>query len=157
MNAVELESLLNRLPTFHGVWACDRLKYFRFHGRGSIIVNTQPRWQPGLHWVVFAWDENHLYYMDTSGIVPIWHHSFDKFIAKHVVYKNCIINTRIIQEPNTKLCGQFCAFFVSLFDCGYTLSDFIGCFSNNLEANNRKIEKWWCWLTLKDSSTKIHR
>ena len=141
MNSIELEELLSSVETFKGVWASDRLRFFEFApgSRASIIVNIQPRWMSGLHWVVFAWDGENLQYFDSSGIPPVWHPCFNGFILKHGGYKRCRINTRLIQSPDSDLCGQYCALFVCVFDSGWNIDTFIQCFTASPKVNGKII------------------
>lgn len=146
MNSIELDTALTHVSTFCGVWSCDSIEYFRFppKRRASIIVNISPRGDAGIHWVVFGWNGEKLYYFDTSGIIPLWHPDFNRFILKHCSYKECSYSSHRIQSEYSDLCGQYCALFVSLFDRGLTLTQFLSCFSTDPIVNDNLIRQlWW--------------
>ena len=64
-----VESLMSDEMTkmIAGVYAADRLPRTITHRPLLYIVNTDPHFKPGRHWVVFYFGEEHIEYFDPLG------------------------------------------------------------------------------------------
>ena len=93
--------------TFIGVFPLDRLPPLSsIASYSSFIVNTQPANLPGMHWLAVFASPSLTYVFDPLGAYNYPHHLVDylhRDSKRRVVY-----NTRVIQNPQTSLCGQHC-------------------------------------------------
>lgn len=109
MDTQEIDSLLNNLPHFRGVFPSDRIpktglkKYPQ-----AIIINLDPHYLPGSHWIasiIFKRGKNKmLQFFDSYGMKPPLNQVPKDWIVKHNPYR--------FQRPNSKVCGQYCIYFV---------------------------------------------
>ena len=80
MNTGQLEHALrtNQLTSklFRAVVAADRLPTSA-NQQGSYVVNTDPHYLPGQHWVVLHFTSSHIVYFDPMG-APIAKHLLDR-------------------------------------------------------------------------------
>ena len=94
------------------------------------IVNTDPSWLPGEHWVTFFMDTV-CEQFDSSGIAP--RKEFETFLIAYG--PNYKFNTKRVQDYDTDTCGLYCLMY-AYFRCrGYSFDDFINMFKDNLSVN----------------------
>lgn len=88
--------------------------------------STDPR--NGTHWVAFKRKKNNDFYFDPIGIIPPL-----EVLAE---CKECIYNTKQIQDRNSTACGWFCI-AVILWDKKWgNINRFVNCFSDNPKKND---------------------
>ena len=122
MNSFDIYKLVKRdivlKKNFNGVFSADN---FTPVSNGIYIVNTQPSYLKGSHWVV--------YYME-NGLLEF----FDSYGKNGVSYglKNSItFNTRTLQQ-NISSCGYYCLYY-SLLRCrGISLYRIVRSLLNNV-------------------------
>ena len=74
MNTRQLERVLSAdkfiKSSFIGVFPCDTLN-FKPTFPSSLVVNTDPSWRPGEHWVsLYIDNNNNIEYFDSYGFLP---------------------------------------------------------------------------------------
>ena len=107
------------------VCAADELPMTITYRPRTYIVNTDERYQPGSHWVVFYFPRRGpTEFFDSNGYPPEHYHKrFKKVLLKNGRYY--IYNKHKVQAPGTMTCGQFCLFY-SYYRCrGYTIKDIV--------------------------------
>jgi hypothetical protein len=101
-----------------------------------IIVNTDPSYKPGTHWLALYIDEKcKVEFFDSYG------RTVDKypFIKKFIERNNAQLikaNTHQLQGSLSSTCGQFCLYFL-LWRCrGISFEKIMSSFSNSVDAND---------------------
>lgn len=143
MNTHQIAHVLRTDPfcktDFQGVHALDRLKSVKLRYPCALVVNTDPSYLPGEHWVaIFLNASRHGEYFDSYGLPP----SIYPDIA-HFLIRNCEsfrYNSHLLQGLGSTVCGQYVLFYL-LHRCrGYTLDEITGWFSPNLDTNDEQVQ-----------------
>lgn len=104
---------------------------------GFYIVNTDPNYLPGSHWVaLYINKNNYAYYFDSLGNVPI--NSVANILDRNKITYD--YNTKRIQGDKSDVCGDYCLLFVYLACQGYILKSFISLFGDDRQYNDRLVE-----------------
>jgi len=143
MNNYQIERLLSNLPStspyFKGVLAADELEPHSVITDEYYIVNLDPSWKEGSHWVAIKLcPEGRNEYFDSYGWPPPYEH----FLTVLETFNSSTVQ---IQDNLSTVCGQYCIFYVWCRIKGLSLEDFISLFSieDNLENDtsvNRAVE-----------------
>ena len=140
MNTGQLEHALrtNQLTSklFRAVVAADRLPT-SVNQRGAYVVNTDPHYLPGQHWVVLHFTSDHVVYFDPMG-TPIAKHVLDQLRSSGTFSEKTLqhVVTRRIQGLR-HTCGFYCAYYIlCLANPGLYKLDI---FSDNLDFNDRLV------------------
>lgn len=140
MNNLELEHCLttNKLTKkiFKGVYPANKLLDLRI-GNGFYIANTSPESSKGLHWVGFSITPKCVEVFDSSGMLFLENKYFKKFIRK--CKRKFIFNKKMIQNPNSNICGQYCLAFALYKAKGKDLCNFLKMFNESNLAQNDQI------------------
>jgi len=127
MDTVQIQHALQDVNSFLGVYASDLLPVSIVQ-TGTIIVNTDPHTEPGLHWQAIHFQNPHRisngYFFDSYGRYPFIL-SIQDFIRRH-----CTVwqyNRTQLQGPTTTICGEYCCLFALYMDRGYTRNNLRGC------------------------------
>ena len=138
MNTGQLEHALrtNQLTSklFRSVVAADRLPT-SVNQRGAYVVNTDPHYLPGQHWVVLHFTSDHVVYFDPMG-TPIAKHLLDQLRSSGTFSEKTLqhVVTRRIQGLR-HTCGFYCAYYIlCLANPGLYKLDI---FSDNLDFSDR--------------------
>ena len=128
--------------TFQGVHAADQIPFQKLHRlpAWSIIMNTDPHNKPGQHWVAAMKKDGVCYFFDSYGDSPL---KYNPQLWKPL--QRCIRNKKDYQQTLSTVCGDYCLFFLRLFN----LKDFPADFQyldeyldeNDDEANDNFIYK----------------
>ena len=96
--------------SFKGVYAIDEIKLIETVSYpSSFVINLDPSYKPGSHWVAVYFDRNDIgEYFDSFARHPP--HEVDHFLRSHV--KGWQYNRMQVQELYTMTCGQFVVFYV---------------------------------------------
>ena len=106
----------------------------------AIIVNTDKRKDPGVHFLAF-----YVYKLNNTLCVD----SFDSLGQDPVKYKIYFPlpitsrNTQILQPFQTKTCGLFSLMFIYLRSRGHFMQDIVNRFSFNLNHNNYIVTQFY--------------
>lgn len=139
MNSLTIKRLLKNYKCFKGVYPSDRLPY-NLPLPLNIIVNTDPHYKPGQHWVCVSIDEfGNGYYFDSFGLPPLVDDIFN-FIAQRA-YKGWRYNRNIIQNISSTTCGKYCIIFIINACNNLTPEFFIRNFGEDTFQNDIKISR----------------
>lgn len=137
MDSIQLERALSShketAPFFGGVFAADELPG-NCHHPIALIVNTDPSWKQGTHWIAIFVDANGRgEYFDSYGIRP--------FIKEHINFLNreCSTwryNRKQIQGWTSATCGNYSSLFLVFRCLGYTMRQFTKCFNSGNTGKN---------------------
>ena len=113
LNELEILEIMNKFGNgkFLGVFGCDEL--VNITEQGYLIVNTDPSYQAGTHWISLAIHKNRIYYYDPLNM-NFWlsDANISNFLKK--IRRDLYINNVSIQTLNSPYCGQHCVVFCYL-------------------------------------------
>ncbi len=118
---------------FLGVFAADTLPR-SVPKPALIIVNSDPISKAGTHWLAISIDScGRGEYFDSYGIRPFVS-EHEKFLSR--VCKSWKYNHTDLQDLYSSVCGQYCAMYLMFKAHGYSLNEFVKCFTNNCTEND---------------------
>jgi hypothetical protein len=144
MNSITLQEAMEKYHfsrnKFCGVFPYDMIPT-KISKPCSIIINTDPSYLPGKHWVAISIDsKGNCNYFDSFGKPP------DKYKIIHFLRKNCekklFYNKSVLQNIFSDTCGHFCAVFLVFMNKGFKFSDFINLFSKTNTYYNDLLIKY---------------
>ncbi len=144
MNSLEVYNSLKHLPVHSiGVYASDSLP-LRLPPNSAIVVNTQPSYLDGMHWIAIYLDSNNqLEYFDSYGQPPLVQDHL-KFIRRNCNYYT--FNSQLLQSDFSSVCGHYCLCYLYFKTNGYSLRDFLSIFSTNVNKNDHLIKDVYKYL-----------
>ena len=104
LNTRDLERYLDKMPSFYGVFSIDRLPFVLLPRPSSLIINLDPSYKPGSHWVCCIFKEKSAIYFDSFGRYPP--PMVETFIERNE--KNWMSSEKIYQSERSMLCGYYC-------------------------------------------------
>jgi len=136
----DLYTVLQGVKNFVGIFASDRLKFTSIDQFPIfLIVNLDPSYLPGSHWVAIRIGSKYLEIFDSLGFKPRLWPTFPKpllnFLASFSKSHNFIISP-VIQQSNTYDCGLFCILYILLRQTN-PFSKVVAPFSKNLVENQK--------------------
>ena len=137
MNSLQLERALERNPftkrTFRGVFAADELPDLDTFPCG-FVANTDPRTEPGTHWVAFYFPSRDKgEFFDSYGYPPEYYG--EPFTAYNVE----TINSHKLQSSWSEVCGHYCIFYLYYRSRRHSMSKIVNMFSSNTTINDCKV------------------
>ena len=137
MNSLQLERALERNPftkkTFRGVFAADELPDLDTFPCG-FVANTDPRTEPGTHWVAFYFPSRDKgEFFDSYGYPP------EYYGEGFTVYDVETINSHKLQSSWSEVCGHYCIFYLYYRSRRHSMSKIVNMFSSNTTINDCKV------------------
>ena len=123
MNSRQLQWILSgdkfTQLSFGGVYAIDEMKLIKSVSyQSSFVINLDPRYKPGSHWVAVYFEKNYVgEYFDSFSRYPP--HEVVHFLCSHA--KGWQYNRMQVQELYTTTCGIFVVFYIYQKSQGLTL------------------------------------
>jgi hypothetical protein len=105
----------------------------------SGVINTDPSYLPGTHWIAFYIDKNKIcYFFDSYGYQPKQYGLSSQFSkCSKIVYNN-----KKLQSNSSKVCGYYCIYFIKTISRGIHFKNIIDVFSKkNLKFNDFIVEE----------------
>ena len=141
MNTQELQQYMLRdeyIRQFYGgVIAIDQLPLFVCKPK-VFIVNSDPISLPGTHWYAIYMDKINEHF-DSAGFKPS--ETMEVYlIAKGPKYR---YNSKRVQAFYSKSCGLFCLFYCYFRCRGFTFSQIMNMFSDNLKLNEILVQHFY--------------
>ena len=101
------------------------------------VVNTDPHWLPGKHWLTFYFPETGPpEFFDSTGHTPGYYHKeFENFLLRNSNHTYSYNNTQI-QGYGSNTCGYFCLFYSFHRARGIPIASIINMFTNELWVND---------------------
>jgi len=117
-------------PYFVGVFAADELPTSpRRDLPQAYIVNTDPRTQPGTHWIALYTHQGRCDVMDSYGFPYTYYKSpFEPWIAR---WEEVTQNTQPLQTVFSHSCGQYALLYLKYRVRGRSLDDFLAPFKKH--------------------------
>ena len=113
LNEIEILEIITKFNCnkFLGVFACNEIA--NITNEGCLIVNTDPSYQKGSHWISVIIKNKCVYYYDPLNMT-FWltDPNISNFLKKQ--RKDLFINNVAIQTLSSPYCGQHCVVFCCL-------------------------------------------
>ena len=146
--ANELDKILHCIvPHFYGVVAMDKLPELPTSENLCFIVNSDPSYREGKHWMGVYIVNKRAIFIEPFGLPLhklLYSNPLNLYFTQHALYTETLPFP--IQPVNSDTCGEFCAYILSHLPLyQYSLNrlatnEFL---PNDLEYNRRLVEKWW--------------
>ena len=140
MDTVQLTGILSSDPharnCFIGVVPCNHLPTKFSKAPACLVVNTDPSWKQGAHWLAVYMDENRdLEFFDSYGQDPEQYRLVYDFLKRNGQNK-WKENRKQLQGPLSSTCGQFCLYFL-LWRCrGIKFEKIMSGFDESVHTND---------------------
>ena len=127
MDTLSINDIMMRDPytslVYGGTWSIDTLP---LNNKGPIcyILNASPSTDPGSHWTALYMDNGLTEHFCSYGMEP------------PLKLKNMTYNNRKIQSTTSDLCGEYCILYLMCRCGGYSLQNYLECFSHDTEVND---------------------
>jgi len=122
---------------FIGVFPRDQLPSIKYYPV-SFVINTDPSYKVGEHWLGFFFDRDKTcYFFDSFGNSPEYFNlgKYTKRFANSVEY-----NDDQIQGFFTNTCGHYVVFFILMINRGFSIKNIVACFNlKNFDLNDFRI------------------
>ena len=156
MNSLEVYAALKTLPLNTMVYAANHLPN-TIATPCAIVVNTDPDYKPGAHWIAIYIDKSRNgEFFDSYGLQPIVK-SHKAFLRSNCKKLTC--NRKKMQSLNSSVCGQYCLLFLHFRASGHSMSEFQRLFSTNTIKNDflLKTKFQQCFKIEKYRKSETHR
>ena len=141
MNSVQLENLLlldeEISKSYIGIYPIDKMPGLK-NVDNFMVVNLDPSFKPGSHWVVlYKRNNKFVEYFDSTGSKP------NNKIVEYLFSQNntCIYSYKRLQDFNSNTCGLFCLFYCYYACRSCNLESIVTCFSDNLKLNEAIVKR----------------
>ena len=113
LNELDILNIITKFKStkFLGVFACDEIANIR--NEGCLIVNTDPSYQKGTHWISVIIKNKCVYYFDPLNM-SFWFTDANISNFLKIQRKDLFINNVPIQTLSSPYCGQHCVVFCYL-------------------------------------------
>ena len=147
--AIESDSKMK--DSIYGVFASDEISNIQLRPMSGLIANTDVKSLPGQHWIAF--------YLNTKETLEIFDSYgssidqltlyFQQFLNRYSTIK---ANGKRLQSKESKVCGQYCLFYLMSRVRGHSMEDVIQTFGNNYSFNDQFVyndidERFHCCMT----------
>jgi hypothetical protein len=137
MNTEQIETALAHCkPLFLGVFSSDNLP----HKPGLMVVNTDPAFMPGTHWIAIYNDGVRGEYFDSLGMEPT--PTFRQYLNTHC--KHWTFNDKQLQSVTSRFCGHYCVLFCLLRCRGENMRRIVSCFTRDTGLNDVLVHNFVC-------------
>lgn len=124
---------------FRGVFPSDQLPESANKRTSAYIVNTDPHDKPGRHWIAI-WTDHDVCEMMDSYALPLEYYESKPLQRWTRKWKRVVSNGQALQSLSSKACGHYCLFYLLAKAKGYSMQDFLACFSDkDYVANDHKV------------------
>jgi len=141
MNTTQITRILSTCKLtkhcFRGVYSIDMIPSFVHKKPSSFIINTDPSYKPGTHWVAIHFPlRGPAEFFDSFGRAP-----FDKRFTKFILNNSdrYIYNSIELQHPYSLMCGKYCCLYLVDRCSDKTLKTFLNRFNKNMTKMNDQI------------------
>lgn len=143
MNTQQINSFLCDLPQFAGTFAADALPAPN-GGRHRrlpmlLVVNTDPRREPGTHWVAVMLKRDGTAECFDSLALSSLPESVERYLHEACTF--LVRNTVALQHPLAVSCGLYCCVFLRQRAAGHTFKTFLRQFSTDTERNEDTVHE----------------
>ena len=127
---------------FRGVYAVDQLPTLTKNENQCYVVNTDPSYDTGSHWLAVFYNCREREFFDSFGCPPSFYSkTFDKFLETHGLPWS--YNKKRLQGSFSTVCGQYCVYYLIKRCEGKTMKTIVNVFGNDLDKNDEKVNRWF--------------
>ena len=141
MNTTEIQRALNYIcgAEFIGVFARNTIP--RCLPKTCIlVVNTDPSYRPGTHWIAMRFADGCGEYFDSFGRYP--EKTFETYMNEHCA--RWIFNDRQLQSAASRFCGSYIIFIAAYWKLGLCLHRIVSFFTNDSGLNDVITHEFAC-------------
>ena len=146
LNTEELNDFLIKkklLKRFGGIFPIDKIP-LKILVNQYLIINTDPSYLPGKHWVVLFSPLNSLpEFFDSMGKCPS---SYSYAMVDYLIRnsgRGFVGNNVRLQKEESASCGLFCLYYIYYRMRGYCFEEIVKRFSRNEEQNECEVVKFY--------------
>ena len=131
-----------------GVYASNDIPKKKYPLPYGLIVNTDPHYLPGKHWVAFYIDERGL--LETFDSYGIPSSLYSPFMERFMnTFEEQFINRDY--RAQKRVCGQYCLLYLMCRCKGYSMKDIINIFDRDFKVNDQFVsnvidERCYCCM-----------
>ena len=142
MNTEEIRRALEFIcgDEFLGVYSRNTMPRHLPTGRSIIVVNTDPSYKPGTHWIAMRFDNAFGEYFDSFGRYP--EKTFETYMNEHC--RAWTFNDKQIQSVASKFCGCYIVFVAAYWKLGYCMHRIVSNFSSDYGLNDVMAHEFAC-------------
>lgn len=139
LNEYQIRNNMSCYTNFLGVFAADEMPRIK---PGGIIVNTDDRNKPGMHWIAIFIDRlGNGEFFDSYGLPP-WVDSHISFMKR---CKRWRYNRIALQSLTSSVCGHYCMLFLDARSRGISMNKFLKQIKQRDKySNDAKAYIMWC-------------
>ena len=132
-----VSKLMDYVPGFVGVFACDKIPDFK--SNISMIINTDKSSEPGEHWVAIYIGRNTIYFFDSIGRdIDGFSDPFRTYIKNMSRDFKVKVESRLLQNFLSNTCGYWCVYYIFCRTC--RIDRFYKYFTDDLYLNEKILE-----------------
>lgn len=132
----------NLLKKVHGIFPVDKIHCDKPSGK-FFIINTDPSYCEGKHWVSIYFPLNSLpEFFDSLGKSPSF---YSNYILEFLIQNSAhgfVYNSKHIQKPFSSSCGLYCLYFIYFRSKNYSYENILKKFNNNSEENDCIVKRF---------------
>ena len=150
MNALTINhyliSDLNVKSVYQGIFSSNELYKINKNIECFYVVNTDPNYLPGSHWIVIYSHDKTCEIFDSLGENPInYGVHFSNLLLKYNKYSYSI---KKIQNKFSNTCGMFCIYYIYWKTRGLGLNEIVSTFSHDTSLNDFLMRKFMIDLNM---------
>ena len=129
---------------FLGVFSLDQFLNLEIHDdnrkRFLLVVNEQPSWKEGSHWLLVFKNKDNVYFIDSLGRTPSYYGLHDRIcnLGDNMIF----INNTPLQCYNSSTCGAYSIYFSYYFQREVAFDEILNDFSLHRENNDAIVLKF---------------
>lgn len=138
MNTLEITRILSKNRStkncFRGVYSIDKIPNRVYKKPSSYVINTDPSYQPGTHWVAVYFPKERrspAEFFDSFGRAP-FNKRFITFLTNNS--DRYIYNAKQLQNHYSLMCGKYCCLYLLDRCSGKKMKDFTNRFRENMSS-----------------------
>ena len=133
LTTLDIERKLAKFKQFEGVYPIDKIPFYLLPKPFGIVINLDPSWKPGSHWVAIYMPQiGPAFYFDSFGLRPP--DLITTFLERNSRKYGYKYNRNVYQGDLSIKCGLFCVLFlrscfknhdIPLIKCKTTINEII--------------------------------
>ena len=103
---------------------------------GAYVINTDPHYKPGQHWVAMYLNGGRGEYYDSLGLPPMYEEFVD-FLPKKWTF-----NSRTVQDVISEYCGHHCIYYLCNRLKGQTMRKIVNTFDDDFVVKDALVREF---------------
>lgn len=130
---------------YSGIISSNELSHVKNAYQSLYIVNTDPAYLPGSHWIAIYSDGENCELFDSLGNNPNrYGEYFSRFMNQ---YKKFTYSTAKLQSDDSNKCGIFCIYYSYYRSRGFDLSQIINALCRDTQINENMMDAFMdCYM-----------